>query len=244
MGKCPNCGRATARTEDWACQWCGYPLVSKSYKKIPETYKQLKAEKRHKQKPTGMEETGVSSLPDHDTLLPRPILESEPEPKPEPKPESDPESVSESEHEPAAEPAPEPKPEPKPMPEPEPVLEAEPEPAPELEPDPTTGIIAATVAELHSAYRADEVAADAKFMNKILKVTGVVDKIVVEAVHDIYYIILASAEKKKAWNVRCMFDKGHGPELKQLTTGQTMTVQGKYDGYKINILIRDCVLVR
>ncbi|MFC1929116.1 zinc ribbon domain-containing protein, partial [Chloroflexota bacterium] len=35
MQKCPNCGQPAARTEDWACQWCGYPLLSKSYKKIP-----------------------------------------------------------------------------------------------------------------------------------------------------------------------------------------------------------------
>ncbi len=274
MGKCPNCGRATARTEDWACQWCGHPLLSKSYKKIPETYKQLKEEKLHKQKPTVMEETGVSPLSNHDTLLPKDTLESEPEPMPEPEPESvseserepaaepglepepepmpepEPESVSESGRELAVEPELEPKPEPVPKPapepvsEPEPVLEANPKPVPELEPEPTTGIIAATVEELHSAYRVDEVAVDAKFTNKVLKVTGVADRIVVEDIHDIYYIILTSAEKKEAWNVRCTFDKGHGPELNQLTTGQTVTVQGKYDGYKINILMRDCVLVR
>jgi hypothetical protein len=42
MPKCPNCGLETLRTEDWACQWCGYPLISSSYKKIPKTYNQLK----------------------------------------------------------------------------------------------------------------------------------------------------------------------------------------------------------
>ncbi|MFC2016251.1 hypothetical protein ACFLUF_00895, partial [Chloroflexota bacterium] len=51
MQKCPNCGQETARTMDWACQWCGYPLSSKSYKKIPKTYKQLKEEGLYKQKP-------------------------------------------------------------------------------------------------------------------------------------------------------------------------------------------------
>ena len=185
MQKCPNCGQTAERTEDWACQWCGYPLLSKSYKKIPKTYRQLKEEILDKQKPP------------------------EPEPVPEPEPE----------------PVPEPEPEPEPVPEPEP------------------GTIEVTVEELYSAFRADEVAADAKFTNKILKVTGVVDRITVNDVHDIYYIILASAEKKEQWNVRCKFDRKHGPQLNRLTAGQTVTAQGKYDGYKVNILMKDCVLV-
>ncbi len=174
MRKCPNCGQTAERTEDWACQWCGYPLLSKSYKKIPKTYRQLKGEKP-----------------------PEPELVSEPEP--------------------------------------EPVAEPEPEPAP--------GAMEVTVEELYSAYSADEVAADTKFTNKILRVTGVVDRITVNDVHGIYYIILASAEKKERWNVRCTFDRKHGPQLDRLTTGQTVTAQGKYNGYKVNILMKGCVLV-
>jgi len=87
------------------------------------------------------------------------------------------------------------------------------------------------------------VAADAKFADKTLTVTGVVDRITVNDVHSIYYIILASAEKKAQWNVRCTFDRKYGVQLNRLTAGQTVTVQGKYDGYKLNILMRDCVLV-
>jgi uncharacterized protein len=45
MPRCPNCHREALRTEDWACQWCGYPLLSKSYKKIPKTYKELREER-------------------------------------------------------------------------------------------------------------------------------------------------------------------------------------------------------
>jgi len=196
MRRCPNCGQATARTEDWACQWCGYPLLSKSYKKIPKTYKQLKEERLGRQ----IEETGATPLPSYGTLLPTHTSEPEPEPMPEP------------------------------------------ELAPESEPTPTE--IEVTVEELHSAYEADKVAADAKFTNKILKVTGVVDRIVVKDIHDIYYIILTSAEKKEEWNVRCTFDKEHGAKLNRLKAGQAVTVHGKYDGYRINILMRDCVLVR
>lgn len=31
MPKCPNCGQKTEITKDFACQWCGYPLMSKGY---------------------------------------------------------------------------------------------------------------------------------------------------------------------------------------------------------------------
>ncbi|TES89266.1 MAG: hypothetical protein E3J93_00855, partial [Dehalococcoidia bacterium] len=59
MPKCPNCGRETLRTEDWACQWCGHPLLSGAFKKIPKTYRELQAEK---------------------TFSPRSVLEDEPAP--------------------------------------------------------------------------------------------------------------------------------------------------------------------
>jgi len=215
MQKCPNCGQPTARTEDWACQWCGYPLLSRAYKKIPKTYKQLQEERK----------TPVSE---------------EPEPEPEPSPEPEPEPQPTPEPEPEPEPTPEPEPEPEPTPEPEP----EPQPTPEPEPQPTSDLLELTVEELNLAYKADKAAANAKFTDKIIRATGVADKIIVKEHLDIQYILLTSAGKKEAWNVRCTFDKEHGPELRRLTTGQKVTVQGKYDGYRLNILMRDCVLVR
>ena len=198
MLKCPNCGQTTARTEDWACQWCGYPLLSESYEKIPKTYRQLKGEKLYEQEP---------------------LTEPEPESMPEPQ----------------RQPIPEPEAELKPKPQPESILA--------LEPEPTSTTVEVTVEELYLAYKADKAAADAKLMNKILKVTGVVDKIVVNNIHEIYYIILASAAKKEEWNVRCTFDKEYGAGLNALAAGQTVTVQGTYYGYKLNVLMRDCVLI-
>ena len=79
MRKCPNCGQPTARTEDWACQWCGHPLLSDSYKKIPKTFKELKDERLFNQKSLIAEEIEASnSLSDID-LSPRKSLQSEPE---------------------------------------------------------------------------------------------------------------------------------------------------------------------
>jgi len=200
MLKCPNCGLETTRTEDWACQWCGYPLLSRSYERIPKTYKQLKEEGLFKPKPM------PKSEPE-----PEPILESEP--------------ALESKREPILEPQP------------------EPELVPESEPEPTPVAMELNVEELFSAYEADGVAADAKFANKLLKVTGVVAMIDVKEMLDTHYIRLTGAERNLLQSVRCLFDKKHAEVLNRLTIGQTVTVQGKYDGSIIEIRMIDCVLV-
>ena len=250
MPRCPNCGQETARTEDWACQWCSYPLLSESYKKIPQTYKQLQEEELYKQEPLVPEPTPEPEL----EPTPEPELELAPEPEPTPEPElelaPEPEPVSEPEPEPIAEPEPVPEPEPipepiaesEPVPESEPEPIAEPEPAPVLEPEPTSGVIESTVEQLNSAYQADKIAANKKLTNNILKVTGVIDKIVVREHLDIQYILLTSAKKRALWNVRCTFEKKYGAQLNRLETGQTVTVQGKYDGYERNIIMKECVL--
>ncbi len=236
MPKCPNCGRTTGRTEDWACQWCGSPLLSRSYKKIPKTYKQLKEERLYKLELPAGEESVASPPPNHDTSPPAHMLETEPEPAPQPEP------PMETQPEPTPQPGLLMEIRPEPIEQPEPAMDTAPEAIPQPEPIRTT--IEVTVEELCSAHTVDSVAADAKYRNKILKLTGVVDRIVVKDIHDIYYIMLTSAEKKEESNVRCVFDKKHGPELSRVTTGQTVTVQGKYDGYAMNILVTDCVLVR
>lgn len=70
MPGCPNCGLDTQRTKDWVCQWCGYPLVSNSYKVIDKTYKELQDERKAATGPSATEQ-----------------LEFVPEYKPEPKSE-------------------------------------------------------------------------------------------------------------------------------------------------------------
>jgi hypothetical protein len=67
MPACPNCGRSTLRTKDWACQWCGYPLISRAFKVIDKTFKELQEERR----------LGADA---------EPAVNDEPEPMPEPEP--------------------------------------------------------------------------------------------------------------------------------------------------------------
>ena len=72
---------------------------------------------------------------------------------------------------------------------------------------------------------------------------GVVDRIEIKEVLDHYYITLTTAEKSLLQTIRCTFDKKHEPELNQLTIGQTVMVQGLYDGSMIDVRMKDCILV-
>ena len=105
MKDCPNCGRPTLRTEDWACQWCGYPLLSKSYKKIPKTYREIKEEALGEWGISqGERMSGESSEPDEhkgesvaETVIePEQTEEIKEEAIEEPAPESEPEKMEES----------------------------------------------------------------------------------------------------------------------------------------------------
>ncbi len=200
MRKCPNCGQITARTEDWACQWCAYPLLSGNYERIPKTYSQLKKEKLRKPKAPLREQPGTFPPLNDSSLPPTHAPESESEPtlnsRLATKPKRQPKSKQKSERGLVVVP------------------------------------IEVTVEELYSLLAMQS-----------FRVTGVVDKVVLENRLNVYYIILAGTNETVELDVQCMFDKKHLPALNQLTKGQTVTVEGYYAGYILNMLMRDCVLV-
>lgn len=232
MPKCPNCGQKTARTEDWACQWCGYPLLSESYRKLPKTYRELKEETGYKIEAPVVEEV---------ELTPEVVAEVKPEielaeAEPEEEPETEPATKIESREEPEAKARPARKPKAR--------KKIKAEPAVEPEGEPVSADFELTVNELLSAYETDDAAADAKFIGKALRITGVIDRIEIKDNLDIYYIVLTTeAEKNLLQSVRCTFTRKHGSELSQLEVGQKVTVQGKYDGSIMNISLRNCILV-
>jgi hypothetical protein len=142
-----------------------------------------------------------------------------------------------------------------PEPAPEPVPESEPEPEPvapatppvqvsDLKPEQGSGIVVITVDELAANFARDRAAANAKLAEKVLRLTGVVEKVFVKDHLDIFYIVLTSARGQTSWNVRCSFPREQGPLLNRLTVGELETVQGKYAGYEKNIILKDCALVR
>jgi hypothetical protein len=307
MPSCPNCGRDTRRTEDWVCQWCGYPLLSRSYKKIDKTYKQLQEERSANQdyrEPEPIPEPEVKPEPEpklEPEVKPEPEPKPEPEVKPEPEPELEPEKKPEPtpESEPIILPPPEPAPElkappepekkavpdepepekkPEPTPESEPIILPPPEPAPELkappepekkavpdepepkktpelapepEPEPelppeleiTKSGADTTVDALNHYYQTDKAATHARLKDQTIKVSGLLEKVFVRDHLDIRYLVLTGEKKSGPWSVRCSFGKESVSEMNRLSEGQTVKVQGTYDGYGKNIIIKDCNLI-
>jgi hypothetical protein len=100
MAACPNCGRQTLRTKDWACQWCGYPLISRAYKLIDKTFKELQEERSLGSAPV---DADTDDEPQEDNEFEE---EVEPEPEPEPERKRKPESKRKSEPTPPPPPKP------------------------------------------------------------------------------------------------------------------------------------------
>ncbi len=269
MSKCPNCGQETMRTEDWACQWCGYPLPVGPFKKIDKTYRQLKEERRCECETAPQVEPEPECEPEIELkqdlavikaidleveLVGETVGEEEPQEVLKAGGEPEPEIECEPEAEKSAEPEAEPEEvkaetceeteEVK-----EPVCEVEEEkeePEPEVElckPEPEPPDMELSVEEILAAYQEDDAAADEKFAGKVLRVTGVVAMIDIKERLDTHYIRLAAGEGDFMQDLQCMFDKKYAPALRELDKGQQATVQGRYNGSLIAMRIVDCVLI-
>ncbi len=255
MPACPNCGRSTLRTRDWACQWCGYPLLSRAYKKIDKTYKELQEErfpgsKALSPEPEPYSETVERESPPEPAPEPPPqlkqkvpsLLKPEDKPRPAPaalRPEAElpppPATVIILPPPPAMVVPPPPAPAPLPEPEPAPVV------APNL--DAITDGAVLTVYELDALYKANRLAAHAKLAGKTIVIKGFVEKVFIRDHIDVRYIVLTGARKKVVWPVRCTFNKENILQMNRLTEGQEVTLRGKYDSYGKNIIFKDCALV-
>jgi hypothetical protein len=99
------------------------------------------------------------------------------------------------------------------------------------------------VDELLSLFMVNDVQAHEKFTNKILRVTGTVGKVVVNETSAVYLVFLSSAEMSAFRDIECRFSRQHAPHISRLSQGQSITIQGKYGGYVINIVLRDCEVV-
>lgn len=208
MADCPNCGRATERTQDWACPWCGYPLVSGSFRQMSKTYQEAKAERLQELVTVEVAEAEVVDETEQ-------VVENEPGPEPvlEAEPATEAESMSEEEY----------------------IVETEEEKSPD--------IIPITVEELNEACKADKKAVEDRFAGSILQITAEVGRIPPMESTEKPCLILVGSGKSTARNVLCVFDKQHEAAINGLSVGQLVTVQGKYDGCVINILVNDCILV-
>ena len=274
--KCPNCDSPTMRTRDWACRWCGHPLVSGSFQQMSKTYQEVKAERISELAPSETAETdGLAENAESDTfeeeaesvadVPPSPVVgssvevateieptqESAPVEEPEPEPVAEVEETLEVEAEAA--------PEPEPVAEVEEVLEVETEAPPEAEPEQESvpepvvknksrgredseTITEVTVSELCSSYQSYGMVGHDEFKDRVFRVTGVVASIIIKDTVDQYYVALTGSEPHPLGDIDFKFERKDVPELKRLTIGQGLTIQGRYNGFVTNIILADCVI--
>ena len=254
--KCPNCDSPTMRTRDWACRWCGHPLVSGSFQQMSKTYQEVKAERISELAPSETAETdGLAENAESDTFEEE--AESVADVPPSPFVGSSVEVATEIE--PTQESAPVEEPEPEPVAEVEETLEVEAEAAPEAEPEQESvpepvvknksrgredseTITEVTVSELCSSYQSYGMVGHDEFKDRVFRVTGVVASIIIKDTVDQYYVALTGSEPHPLGDIDFKFERKDVPELKRLTIGQGLTIQGRYNGFVTNIILADCVI--
>ncbi len=96
-----------------------------------------------------------------------------------------------------------------------------------------------TPEELYASYNSNEVAADEKYKNKKLAITGVISDIGKDILNDPYI----SFKIDYLQSVTCYFSKDEIKKIAKLNKGETITVIGKCGGLILtNVIIKDCVI--
>jgi len=93
--------------------------------------------------------------------------------------------------------------------------------------------------QLYRDYKANEVAADAKYKDRIVVVSGTIDSIGKDIMNQAYIVIGGEGFLD---GVQCMFTKGEESSIAQLSKGQHVTVKGKVSGKMGNVLLNKCTL--
>lgn len=93
--------------------------------------------------------------------------------------------------------------------------------------------------QLFADYEANAIAADEKYKNKVLLVTGKITAIDRDLLDDIY-ITLEGEES--LGDVQCFFAEEHVKSALKLSKGQTITIKGLCDGKFLNVHLKACVI--
>ena len=97
-----------------------------------------------------------------------------------------------------------------------------------------------TANALFAEYKANEVAADAKYKGKIVIVSGVIQKIGKDVLDQAYIVI---GGKGFLDGVQCTFAESQNASIARLSKGQKVTVKGEVKGKMMgHILVSKCSL--
>ena len=99
-----------------------------------------------------------------------------------------------------------------------------------------------TATQISEDYKANEVAADAKYKGKLLEISGLVDNIGKDIL-DTPYITFQTEQYAIVNQVQCMFSKSDEQSLSTLTKGQRVTLTGEVSSKLVTIIVKGCKIV-
>lgn len=100
--------------------------------------------------------------------------------------------------------------------------------------------ISITSYQLCMEYRANEALANTKYKDKILIVSGTINKIGKDYANKLY---LSMDGFDAVSNTACFFDPAKVAELNKLRNGQTVTIKGTCSGMAGDVALQDCQIV-
>lgn len=96
--------------------------------------------------------------------------------------------------------------------------------------------------QLSEEYDDNKVAADAKYENKVLEISGIVDDIGKDILDEPYVVL--KGREISLFGVQCMFSRADESKLAGLSKGQSIVLKGRVSGEFIgNVLVRGCTIV-
>ena len=99
--------------------------------------------------------------------------------------------------------------------------------------------IEVTASDLVAAYKANEIAADQRYKNQVVRVRGTVDGIGKDILAS-PYVTLSGAPEDSFRSVQAFFPKDSESALANIQKGQTLTVRCRVDGLMMNVLLKEC----
>ena len=104
--------------------------------------------------------------------------------------------------------------------------------------------ITVTASKLTADYKDNEVAADGKYKDKLLEISGTVDTIGKDILDTPYIAFQTDNQYEIVNRVQCMFGKDDIATLSQVTKGQKITLRGTGAGKLGNIEVKGCKIVK
>ena len=103
--------------------------------------------------------------------------------------------------------------------------------------------IKVSAAQLFSDYSANQVAADTKYKNNLVEVTGIVGNIGKDIL-DNPYVLLTDGQQYSLTGVQCSFSPSDNSQLATVSKGQQITLSGTVSGLMMNVEVSGCQIVK